>query len=93
LRYSFVSTCRRADAPLAVVESLVGHSTPAMTRHYTDVGDEAARRAIGALPSMLDGGETVTKKAESPTDVAALGDDEFRRLAAAVEAEARRRKG
>jgi integrase len=93
LRYSFVSTCRRADAPLAVVESLVGHSTPAMTRHYTDVGDEAARRAIGALPSMLDGGETAAKKAEAPTDVAALGEDEFRRLAAAVEAEARRRKG
>jgi integrase len=52
LRHSFVSLCREANAPLAVVESIVGHASPAMTRHYTHVGQLAASRAIAALPSM-----------------------------------------
>lgn len=29
-----------------------GHSSPAMTRHYTHVGDEAARAAVGMLPEF-----------------------------------------
>ncbi|MGD1085371.1 MAG: tyrosine-type recombinase/integrase, partial [Verrucomicrobiota bacterium] len=32
LRHTFVSLCRESNAPLAVVESIVGHSNPAMTR-------------------------------------------------------------
>ena len=94
LRFSFVSICRRANAPLAVVERLVGHSTPAMTRHYTDVGDEAVIRAIASLPSMLAGGTPAVSTVACPaTDVSAMGDDEFKKLAAAVAAEAARRKG
>src|SRR5262249_14742928 len=42
LRHTFVSLCRESNAPLAVVESIVGHSSPAMTRHYTHVGELAA---------------------------------------------------
>ena len=38
LRHTFVSLCRESNAPLSVVESIVGHSSPAMTRHYTHVG-------------------------------------------------------
>lgn len=53
LRHSFVSMCREANAPLAVVESIVGHSSPAMTRHYTHVGELAAGRAVAALPSVM----------------------------------------
>jgi integrase len=52
LRHSFVSLCRESDVPLAVVESLVGHSNPAMTRHYSHIGQLAATRAIAALPVM-----------------------------------------
>ena len=52
LRHTFVSLCRGANAPLAVVEAIVGHSNPAMTRHYTHVGDAAAGKAIAALPSV-----------------------------------------
>jgi integrase len=59
LRHSFVSMCRQAGAPLSVVESIVGHSSPAMTRHYTHTGEEAARVAVAALPS-------VTGKKERP---------------------------
>ena len=53
LRHTFVSLCRESNAPLAVVESIVGHSNPAMTRHYTHVGEVAAGRAVAALPSIL----------------------------------------
>jgi integrase len=53
LRHTFVSLCRESNAPLAVVESIVGHSNPAMTRYYTHVGEQAAGRAVAALPSIM----------------------------------------
>jgi integrase len=53
LRHTFVSLCRESNAPLAVVESIVGHSNPAMTRHYTHVGELAACRAVAALPAVM----------------------------------------
>ena len=94
LRYSFVSLCRRGDAPLAAVEGLVGHSSPAMTRHYTDMGHEAAASAIASLPSFLGGGTpTDLSTGALATDVSAMGDGEFRRLAEAVAAETARRRG
>jgi integrase len=52
LRHTFVSLCREAGAPLSVVESIVGHSSPAMTRHYTHTGEAAARTAIAMLPGL-----------------------------------------
>lgn len=61
LRHSFVSLCREANAPLSVVESIVGHSSPAMTRHYTHTSELAATAAVAALPGLLaDAGEQVT---------------------------------
>jgi integrase len=53
LRHTFVSLCRQSGAPLAVVEAIVGHASPAMTRHYTHVGEAAARASVAALPSVL----------------------------------------
>jgi integrase len=53
LRHTFVSLCRESNAPLAVVESIVGHSSPAMTRHYTHVGELAAGKAVAMLPSVM----------------------------------------
>jgi hypothetical protein len=53
LRHSFVSLCRAANAPLSVVEAIVGHSNPAMTRHYTHTGDAAALAAVQSLPSVV----------------------------------------
>jgi integrase len=54
LRHTFVSLCREAGAPLAVVESIVGHSNPAMTRHYTHTGEAASQAAIASLPCVTD---------------------------------------
>ncbi len=70
LRHTFVSLCRESNAPLAVVESIVGHSNPAMTRHYTHVGEAAAGRAVAALPSII--GETVSPSGpagQQPRDI------------------------
>ena len=53
LRHTFVSMCREAGAPLAVVEAIVGHSNPAMTRHYSHVSELAAGHAVAALPAGL----------------------------------------
>ena len=53
LRHTFVSLCRESNAPLAVVESIVGHSNPSMTRHYTHVGELSAGRAVALLPSVM----------------------------------------
>lgn len=61
LRHSFVSLCREANAPLAVVEAIVGHSNPAMTRHYSHVGELAASRAVACLPGLMS-----DDKAEAP---------------------------
>ena len=55
LRHSFVSLCRAANAPLSVVQSIVGHSAPALTNHYTHTGTDAARLAVDALPSLMEG--------------------------------------
>lgn len=53
LRHTFVSICRSADVPLSVVESIVGHSSPAMTQHYTHTGELAAGRAVAMLPAIV----------------------------------------
>ena len=49
-RHTFVSFCANAGVPLAIVQSIVGHGSPAMTRHYTHISQEAAQGAINALP-------------------------------------------
>jgi hypothetical protein len=66
LRHTFVSLCRESNAPLAVVESIVGHSNPSMTRHYTHVGEQAAGRAVAALPSIM--GEAEAAKPHRKAD-------------------------
>ncbi len=62
LRHTFVSLCRESNAPLSVVESIVGHSSPAMTRHYTHVGELAAGHAVALLPSVMSDASTEPTK-------------------------------
>ena len=50
LRHSFVSFCAKAGVPLPVVQAIVGHGNPAMTRHYIHIGEESVKQAINALP-------------------------------------------
>jgi integrase len=60
LRHTFVSLCRENNAPLAVVEMLVGHHSTSLTRHYTHVSELASQNAVGLLP-------TLTADASKPT--------------------------
>jgi integrase len=69
LRHSFVSLCRASDVPLSVVESIVGHSNPAMTRHYTHTGDAAALAAVSSLPSLTAEDTKFLPPAQSPRRV------------------------
>jgi len=73
LRHTFVSLCRESNAPLAVVESIVGHSNPSMTRHYTHVGEVAAGHAVAALPSVMSEAVTMAKPTKKNQKVVLRG--------------------
>jgi integrase len=66
LRHTFVSLCRESNAPLSVVEAIVGHSNPEMTRLYTHVSVPASSTAVNALPSVI--GESPTLPPAKPKD-------------------------
>jgi integrase len=50
LRHTFVSMMRGAGVAESVVMSMVGHSSGAMTAHYTHTDFGAAQAAVGKLP-------------------------------------------
>jgi len=52
LRHTFVSLCAAGGVPQSVVQALVGHGSPAMTRHYTHIGLETAQKAVAVLPDL-----------------------------------------
>lgn len=56
LRHTFVSTCANRGVPMALVQSIVGHTSPAMTRHYYHQSLDALREALLAIPDMPAGG-------------------------------------
>lgn len=60
LRHTFVSLAANAGVPLAMVQSIVGHSTVDMTRHYFHESENALVSAVAALPNV--GGESVTER-------------------------------
>jgi len=53
LRHTFISLCREANAPLAVVENIVGHHSVDLTRHYTHTSELAATNAVALLPAVM----------------------------------------
>lgn len=56
LRHTFVSLSANAGAPLAIVQAIVGHSNPAMTRHYFHEQEGALVSAVAALPDVTGAG-------------------------------------
>ena len=52
LRHSFVSLSANAGASLAAVQAVVGHSNPAMTRHYLHADQNVVKDAVGLLPDV-----------------------------------------
>lgn len=52
LRHTAVSLLYEANVPQATVMALVGHSSRAMSNHYTHVGIESLRKAALAFPCL-----------------------------------------
>src|SRR5208283_919702 len=61
LRHTFVSLARESGAALSIVESIVGHSSPAMTQHYTHTSELAASNAVALLPNVTSDTATPSK--------------------------------
>lgn len=59
LRHTFVSLSANAGVPLAVVQSIVGHATAEMTRHYYHESQGALVSAVAALPDVVKSGVMV----------------------------------
>ena len=53
LRHTYVSIQAEQGTPMAVVQSVIGHGSPAMTAHYTHIGETAAIEAANALNSQI----------------------------------------
>ena len=52
LRHTFVSLSANAGVPLPVVQSIVGHCSTAMTRHYYHENLDALRSAVASIPAI-----------------------------------------
>ena len=52
LRHTFVSFAANAGVPLHIVQSIVGHSSTAMTRHYYHENIDALKNAVAAIPAL-----------------------------------------
>ncbi len=52
LRHTFVSFAANAGVPLSVVQSIVGHESTAMTRHYYHESVTALESAVRAIPAL-----------------------------------------
>ena len=52
LRHTFVSLSANAGIPLHIVQSIVGHESTAMTRHYYHESVDALRSAVNAIPAI-----------------------------------------
>ena len=55
LRHTFVSFAANAGVPLHIVQSIVGHESTAMTRHYYHENEDALRQAVAAIPAIGNG--------------------------------------
>lgn len=49
LRHTYVSLHAERGTPQAVVQAIVGHGNPAMTAHYTHIGEETARQTADSF--------------------------------------------
>mgnify|MGYP003295816752 CR=1 FL=1 len=65
LRHTFVSFAANAGIPLHVIQSIVGHESTAMTRHYYHESEDALRKAIDAIPCV---GQMTNEREEAPDE-------------------------
>jgi hypothetical protein len=73
LRHTFVSLAANAGVPLHIVQSIVGHESTAMTRHYYHENVDALKQAVDAIPSICD--KRNSSIAESVTKGKSMNDE------------------
>ncbi len=74
LRHSFVTICASAGVPLAIVQALCGHGSPAIQAKYIHIGADAAAQAVNAMPSIAAGDPPPSAAVPPPpADAAAAG--------------------
>ena len=66
LRHTFVSLSANAGVPLHIVQSIVGHESNAMTRHYYHENVAALQQAVEAIPSISEVGEVSEGEVAQP---------------------------
>ncbi len=66
LRHTFVSMSANAGVPLHIVQSIVGHESTAMTRHYYHENVAALQQAVEAIPSISETGDVSEGAVASP---------------------------
>ena len=71
LRHTFVSMSANAGVPLHIVQSIVGHESTAMTRHYYHENVSALQQAVEAIPSISETGD-VSDGSVAPPDAGRL---------------------
>ena len=71
LRHTFVSMSANAGVPLHIVQSIVGHESTAMTRHYYHENVAALKQAVEAIPSISETGD-VSEGEVAPPDAARM---------------------
>jgi integrase len=49
MRHSFITLMAERGVPLQIVQAMVGHMSPVMTRYYTHISNRAAREAVELL--------------------------------------------
>lgn len=69
LRHTFVSLSANAGVPIPVVQSIVGHCSSAMTRHYYHENESVLRQAVDAIPAIGTGEAHVPAPARSTGNV------------------------
>jgi integrase len=55
LRHTFITMMAEGGTPLAVTQSMVGHVSDAITKHYTHISQNAARQAVEKLDRIRPG--------------------------------------
>jgi hypothetical protein len=75
LRHTFVSLAANAGVPMALVQSIVGHSTVDMTRHYFHESESALVSAVAALPNVTGGESDAVGVSPRVRQICALADE------------------
>ena len=83
LRYSYISHNAEKGVPQAIIQRNAGHSSPAMTEHYTRISDKAALQYASRLelPEASQPSEEMNSSQEAESQASEAKREELKQLA------------